>query len=110
MSIAAGHSSRSVKELFQPLKHLMLGAMSANSQNVFQLLDLLAHLFTPRILVDQQPDTAGISLADRHAQDALDVVGAAREHADDVRHDAGVIVHIKLKDRAGQSVVFRFGN
>lgn len=48
MSIAARHASRSVKELLQPLKHLMLGAMSANSQNVFQLLDLLDHLFKPR--------------------------------------------------------------
>ena len=50
-----------------------------------------------------------LAVADRQAEDALDVVGAARKQADDVRHHAGMIVDIDFQHGAGKGLAFRCG-
>ena len=80
------------EKLPYPLKHLMPGSVTIHVKDILLLLDLADLLLKPCIFVDRQPDAAGLAVTHRHAQDALDVVGAAGKQADDMRHHAGVVV------------------
>ena len=64
------------EKLFQSLEHLVLRAMPPDGQHILQFFDLTDHLFEPRLLLDQQPDATLTAIADGHAKNAFDVIGA----------------------------------
>jgi len=88
------------KKRFQLREHLVGGGAAAHGAHVMQFLGLFDHLVETGIFVYQQPDVAEGPVAESHAQNALDVVGPAREQSAHVRHHARMVSDRHFQHRA----------
>ena len=77
-----------------------------NGEHVIQFGELSLDLFQARFIRDEQQHAARGPLADRHADDRLEIEPAAGKQTGDVRHGARMVAHPQLKHGGGRGGCF----
>ena len=71
-------------------------------EDVVEFEELFLDLIETRSIGDEEQHAALRAVADRHADDGLEIEGAARKQPSDVRHRARMIAHPQLEDGRGR--------
>ena len=69
-----------------------------HGEDVVEFEELLLDLIETRPVGDEEQHAALRTVADRHADDGLEIEGAAGEQPGDVRHRARMVTHPQLED------------